>query len=172
MRKMGLALVIVCAAAGAVLVVRQCTAGQCLVAGAVLGAAGLPLLVLARLQLGDAFSVRPVAKGLVTRGLYSRIPHPMYFFLDVALLGLAIALRRPWLVLAWLGLVTAHGWAARRETKVLERAFPDEYPEVQGAGLVVTRPVLRALGAFIRHPAFCTLHFAFRISRRKRRGRT
>jgi len=55
------------------------------------------------------------------------VPHPLYAFLDVALLGLVIALRIPWLVLVWLALVGAHAWAARREAKVLEAAFGNAY---------------------------------------------
>src|SRR5258708_16217004 len=35
---------------------------------------------LARLQLGESFSIRPQAKALVTHGLYSRIRNPVYLF--------------------------------------------------------------------------------------------
>jgi protein-S-isoprenylcysteine O-methyltransferase Ste14 len=87
----------------------------------------LPLLVLARRQLGNAFSVTPQAKGLVTKGLYARIPHPMYVSLDLALLGAVIMVRRPWLLIAWAGLVGAQVWQARREGRVLEQAFGDAY---------------------------------------------
>jgi protein-S-isoprenylcysteine O-methyltransferase Ste14 len=51
----------------------------------------------------------------------------LYVFLDVALLGVVIALRQPWLVGPWLALVAIHAWAARREARVLERAFGDAY---------------------------------------------
>jgi protein-S-isoprenylcysteine O-methyltransferase Ste14 len=84
-------------------------------------------MVLARIQLGKAFSLGPKATTLVTHGLYSKIPHPLFVFLDVALLGIVIALRQPWLVAPWLALVAAHAWAARRESRVLEHAFGDAY---------------------------------------------
>jgi len=38
-----------------------------------------------------------------------------------------IALRQPWLVALWLALAAVHAWAARRESRVLERAFGDAY---------------------------------------------
>ena len=49
-------------------------------AGAVIGLPSLALLVLARLELGSSFSVRPKAQTLVTHGLYSRIRNPIYVF--------------------------------------------------------------------------------------------
>lgn len=127
MRKVALAALIGLLAGCAVLVIRTATGRQALAVGAALGGIGLPLLVVGRLQLGRAFSMAPKATALVTRGLYSRIPHPMYAFLDVALLGVVIAIGREWLVAAWLGLVAAHVWAARREARVLEAAFGQAY---------------------------------------------
>jgi protein-S-isoprenylcysteine O-methyltransferase Ste14 len=88
---------------------------------------GLPLMSLARYQLGSAFAFTPQAKGLVTSGLYSRIPHPMYVFLDLALLGGIIMLRKVWLLIPWLGLVALQSLQARREAGVLERAYGDAY---------------------------------------------
>ncbi len=41
------------------------------IAGAVIGLPSLALLVLARIELGSSFSVRPKAQTLVTHGLYS-----------------------------------------------------------------------------------------------------
>ena len=40
-----------------------------------------------------------------------------------------VEVRQPWLVLPWLALVAIHAWAARREARVLERAFGDAYRE-------------------------------------------
>jgi protein-S-isoprenylcysteine O-methyltransferase Ste14 len=88
---------------------------------------GLPLLGVARAQLGDAFAFTPQAKGLVTRGLYARIPHPIYGFLDLALLGGIILLRQAWILVAWAGLVLVQALQARREARVLERTFGEAY---------------------------------------------
>ena len=58
------------------------------IAGVVIGLPSLALLVLARIQLGGSFSVRPKAQALVTHGLYSRIRNPIYLF------GAALSLVR------------------------------------------------------------------------------
>jgi protein-S-isoprenylcysteine O-methyltransferase Ste14 len=127
MRKAVLAVVVVLAAAGALLLItHQGSQLNALVGGALL-VVGLPLLIVSRVQLGKAFSVGPKATTLVTSGLYAKIPHPMFAFLDVALLGLVMVVRQRWLVGAWLALVAAHAWASRREARVLERAFGGSY---------------------------------------------
>jgi len=127
MRKAVLVGVIALLAAGAFVVTTQ---GGRIVALSVGGAfilASVPLMALARVQLGKAFSVAPKATTLVTHGLYSKVPHPLFVFLDLALLGVVTALRQTWLVGPWLALVAVHAWAARREARVLERAFGDAY---------------------------------------------
>jgi protein-S-isoprenylcysteine O-methyltransferase Ste14 len=127
MRKVLLALTVVAAATAAVVVIDEASGRFCHIAGAVLVAIGIPLLILSRIHLGKAFAIAPMAKMLVTTGVYAKVPHPLYAFLDVALLGLVVALRIPWLVMVWLALVGAHAWAARREAKVLDAAFGDAY---------------------------------------------
>jgi protein-S-isoprenylcysteine O-methyltransferase Ste14 len=87
------------------------------------------VLVLSRVQLGSSFSIGPQAKTLVTHGLCSKIPHPMFTILDIALLGVVIAHRLPWLLGAWLALVAIHALASKREARVLENAFGDAYRE-------------------------------------------
>ena len=114
-------------AAGALLITIKGTQRQSLAAGVGLLVIAVPLLLVSRVQLGRAFSVAPKASILVTHGLYSKIPHPMYAFLDVALLGFVIALRMPWLVVPWLALVLVQAWQARREARLLEKTFGDAY---------------------------------------------
>jgi protein-S-isoprenylcysteine O-methyltransferase Ste14 len=53
----------------------------------------------------------------------------MYAFLDLALLGMVIAVRQPWLLVPWLGLAAVQAWQAAREAKVLEQAFGDAYTQ-------------------------------------------
>jgi protein-S-isoprenylcysteine O-methyltransferase Ste14 len=121
-----LLITVLLALAGLALVARG-TTPQVLLAGGALVLVGAPLLAVARRQLGEAFAVTPQAKGLVMTGLYSRIPHPMYVFLDLTLLGLLIMLRQAWLFAAWAVLVAVQVWQARREARVLEAAFGDAY---------------------------------------------
>ena len=48
------------------------------------------LLVVARLQLGSAFSVQAKASALVTTGLYSRIRNPIYVFGGLFIAGIIL----------------------------------------------------------------------------------
>ncbi len=45
--------------------------------GLVLTVFGVLFLTIARFQLGNAFSITPQARMLVTRGIYSRVRHPL-----------------------------------------------------------------------------------------------
>ena len=96
-------------------------------AGLILAAVGLPLWVVARRQLGSAFSARAEARQLVTRGLYSKIRHPIYVFGCLAYFGSLLALQ-VWPILAvWLALTPIELVRARREDRVLADAFGPEY---------------------------------------------
>lgn len=116
-------------AAGSLALVRYAPASLTALAGALLVIVAVPLLVAARRQLGSSFAVTPKAKALVTTGLYARIPHPMYVFLDLALLGVVIMTRRAWLLAVPAALAAAQTWQARREARVLEERFGDAYRE-------------------------------------------
>jgi protein-S-isoprenylcysteine O-methyltransferase Ste14 len=85
------------------------------------------LWTIARWQLGDAFSVDPEARKLVTRGLYSRIRHPVYLFGDLAYLGALLALQVWPALLIWLAMVMVDIRRAKREESVLAEAFGSAY---------------------------------------------
>ena len=95
--------------------------------GAAVLVGAVVLLIWTRVQLGDAFTVRAKPKGLVTGGPYSRIRHPMYVFLDVALLGVILIAGNEYLLAPWVLLVVIHVWRMRREETLLEEAFGDAY---------------------------------------------
>ena len=97
------------------------------VAGGVMAAAGVVLLIVARLQLGAAFSVRAKAKTLVTTGLYSRIRNPIYVFSAMFLVGIVIVSERWLLLLPIALLVPMQVVRARKEERVLSAAFGEEY---------------------------------------------
>jgi protein-S-isoprenylcysteine O-methyltransferase Ste14 len=90
--------------------------------------AGIALCILARVQLGRSFVVRARAKTLVTTGLYSKFRHPVYLFGGMANLGLFIAWGKliPLLCL-FLVYPPVQILRARKEEKVLEQAFGEEY---------------------------------------------
>jgi hypothetical protein len=68
-------------------------------AGITLAVTSFALVVLARLQLGKSFAVAPKANDLVTQGLYSRLRHPMYLFVDLTVCGIALAVHRRYVLL-------------------------------------------------------------------------
>ena len=89
--------------------------------------AGFALSILARVQLGRSFSIRAQARMLVTTGLYSKFRHPIYLFRGIAFLGLFIAWGKLIPLLCFLLIYPAQILRARKEEKVLEQAFGEEY---------------------------------------------
>lgn len=88
---------------------------------------GTVFVLLARMQLGDSFSILPRAKKLVTRGLYSRIRNPIYTFGTVAIAGMLLILQIPKLWILLVVLVAIQIFRAGREARVLEARFGEEY---------------------------------------------
>lgn len=87
----------------------------------------LTLLLISRKQLGKSFSVMPQAKPLVTTGIYSKIQHPLYLFLDLTLLGVIMIIGLPILLVIWGILVIMQFIQAGREQKLLSQSFGSDY---------------------------------------------
>ena len=96
-------------------------------AGFVVAVAAFSLVVLSRVQLGKSFSITPKASALVTNGLYSRIRHPMYVFMDLTILGLALALPSWWVLALLVLLLPLQVRNARRESKLLAERYGVDY---------------------------------------------
>jgi protein-S-isoprenylcysteine O-methyltransferase Ste14 len=97
------------------------------VTGAVIALMGYVCVVTARMQLGNSFSVKPEAKELVTHGLYARMRHPMYVFVDLMIVGVILALHLYRLLIPFVPLVVLQAIEARREAKVLREKFDQTY---------------------------------------------
>jgi protein-S-isoprenylcysteine O-methyltransferase Ste14 len=97
------------------------------VLGLVLLIVGFTFLTIARINLGNAFSVRPRATSLVTSGLYSRVRNPIYVFGAIAIAGILLYIDRPIFLLLLLPLIVMQVWRARAEARVLEARFGEEY---------------------------------------------
>jgi protein-S-isoprenylcysteine O-methyltransferase Ste14 len=97
------------------------------VIGIVLLIFGVAMVTLARLQLGNSFSVRPQAKSLVTTGIYSRVRNPIYVFSAIAIAGGILYAERPMLLLIFVILIPMQVMRARSEEQVLEERFGQEY---------------------------------------------
>ncbi len=88
---------------------------------------GLAGVFASRYTLGKSFSVRAKATALVTTGIYSRIRNPIYVAGAVLLIGVAIMLWKLYLLWLLLVIVPMQIWRARREARVLEEKFGEEY---------------------------------------------
>ena len=87
------------------------------------------LLMVARVQLGSAFSVEAKASKLVRSGLYSRIRNPSYVFGGLLIVGLLLMTGRPVLLVFLLVLIPLQVVRVRREEQVLAAKFGAEYEE-------------------------------------------
>ncbi|MBP1657780.1 MAG: Phospholipid methyltransferase [Bacteroidetes bacterium] len=123
MDKTAIRLIGAAAVAALVLAASSLNQLQRLVLSLVLGLPSLVLLIVSRRQLGTSFTKMPEARKLVTSGLYSKIQHPMYVFLDLFLAALILALGLPYLLIIWALFVAVQMTQARREEKVLAAAF-------------------------------------------------
>jgi protein-S-isoprenylcysteine O-methyltransferase Ste14 len=97
------------------------------IAGLGIAIPGFILLVLARIQLGKAFSVEAKATTLVTTGLYSRIRNPIYVFGGLMIAGVILWFERPLYLLVFVILIPMQVIRARKEAQVLEAQFGQAY---------------------------------------------
>jgi len=95
--------------------------------GACMMLAGFPLWLVAHMQLGASFSVTAQARVLVTRGLYARIRSPIYVFGSIGIAGVMIFEGRPLLLLVFVVLIPLQIARTRKEARVLEAKFGEEY---------------------------------------------
>ena len=97
--------------------------------GLILALIGLAGVNLARYTLGRSFSIAPKATALITTGMYSRIRNPIYVSGMFVIGGAILMIGRPEGLVVLLTLVVVQIIRARREAKVLEEKFGDEYRE-------------------------------------------
>ncbi len=97
------------------------------IAGISIAIAGFALRMTERYQLGSSFSISAQARKLVTTGLYSKFRNPIYLFAGVAYLGLFIVIGNLILILGFLLFYSHQLLRIRKESKVLEQTFGEEY---------------------------------------------
>lgn len=98
-------------------------------AGIALALASFVLLLTSRAQLGKSFSVTPQARELVSHGIYSRIRHPMYLFVDLTIVGITTALGIWYLLAILLVLIPLQVRNARKESGLLLEKFGETYEQ-------------------------------------------
>jgi hypothetical protein len=95
--------------------------------GAAFAVLSFALVVVARIQLGSSFALIPKAGELVTHGLYARLRHPMYVFVDLTICGIALAVHRWYVLLPLLILLPLQAKNARAECSLLQQKFGERY---------------------------------------------
>lgn len=83
--------------------------------------------IIARVQLGNAFSIAPKTNFLVTTGLYSKLRHPVYYFSILALMGVCIFVGNPLLIIAIFALVLLEWFRIQKEEALLAKQFGKDY---------------------------------------------
>jgi protein-S-isoprenylcysteine O-methyltransferase Ste14 len=96
-------------------------------AGVALAAVSFVFVVLARVQLGRSFAVTPRASNLVTHGLYSRLRHPIYIFVDLTICGVALAVHSWYVLLPLVIMVPMQARNAHGESKLLQEKFGERF---------------------------------------------
>jgi protein-S-isoprenylcysteine O-methyltransferase Ste14 len=118
-----------------------------LVAGDAIAVCGCVLILASVLVLGRCFGVLPEARGLVRRGPYRLVRHPVYLGEIAALAGLTLAasvLRN----VALLGVFTAAQIVrARFEERALTDAFPEYASYAQTTGRLLPSVTREAIAA-------------------------
>ena len=99
------------------------------IAGLTLAIPSFLFFVLARVQLGRAFSVQAKATTLVTDGIYARIRNPIYVFGGLMIAGMIIWAQRPSFLLVFVVLIPLQVVRSRKEAQVLQEKFGAAYLE-------------------------------------------
>lgn len=99
------------------------------VTGLSLAAIGLIGISIARVNLGNSFSIAPEARKLVTHGMYAHLRHPVYVFGILLITGFALYIPFLPLLLILVFIVPMQIIRVHEEERVLEEAFGAEYRE-------------------------------------------
>ena len=97
------------------------------IAAVIIGLPSLLLLIVARIELGGSFSMRPKAQALVTQALYSRIHNPIYVFGALTVAAVLVYVHQPLALCILVVIVPLQIYRARQEEKILEAKFGEEY---------------------------------------------
>lgn len=95
--------------------------------GIIIVASAFLLWIVARIQLGNSFTIGAHAKELVTVGLYSKLRHPVYYFSILAVTGIAIFTWSIYMLVPVILLVVIEVIRIKQEERVLEKTFGKKY---------------------------------------------
>lgn len=100
------------------------------ITGIVISVIAFLLWIISRIQLGESYSINPKASKLFTKGIYSKIRHPIYLFSTFALFGMFIFLGKLSLFfLVLIPVICLQIFRAKKEEKILLESFKQDYIE-------------------------------------------
>lgn len=85
------------------------------------------LWIVARIQLGNSFTIGAHAKELVTTGLYGKLRHPVYYFSILAVIGIAVFSWNIYMTIPVILLIVIEIMRIKQEEQVLEKTFGKKY---------------------------------------------
>jgi protein-S-isoprenylcysteine O-methyltransferase Ste14 len=112
----------------AYLPVEDTTSTESLLASSVVVIVGTVFTIWSLATLGRCFGLFPEARGLVTRGPYRLVRHPVYLGELISAFGILIAKPQPLIVALFCLFVVLQYWRTVFEERALCDAFPVEYP--------------------------------------------
>lgn len=99
--------------------------GNCALLSAALTICGTLASIAVLFYLGRSFSIFPEGRGLVTRGPYRLIRHPLYLAEIVSMLGIMLQFKLPWSALIVFISIIFQFRRMTYEEDVLAQSFPD-----------------------------------------------
>ena len=107
------------------------TSTELLLTSAIVTIVGTLWTIWSLANLGRCFGLFPEARGLVLRGPYQVVRHPVYLGEIISALGMLIARPNPLIVALFVVFVGLQYWRTVYEERVLSVAFPSDYPAYQ-----------------------------------------
>jgi len=102
------------------------------VVGLVMNVLGLFIWWSAKITLGENWNAgygKPRLKKLVTNGIYSKICHPLYWGINLTLIGIAFEYQKIWFIIIILLIVIYFFWRMRIEDRYLIKELGRKYPD-------------------------------------------
>jgi protein-S-isoprenylcysteine O-methyltransferase Ste14 len=105
-------------------------------AGLIINIIGLIIWWLAKIEIGENWSGgygKPSLKELVTTGIYSKIKHPLYWGINITLIGILLMYHLLWISIIILFIVLYFFNRMRIETIFLEKKLGKVYKEYKNS---------------------------------------
>lgn len=99
------------------------------IAGVLITMVAFLLWLAARVQLGNAFSIGAEANYLVSKGLYSKLRHPVYYFSILAVIGISVYVWSLFMLIPIGLLLFLEIYRINKEEEILTNKFGKTYTD-------------------------------------------